>query len=81
MNLHTALIGCAAAAVAAATSASACTGASVGRKVSEDGSVARVDGAERGDGSVHWGVNIPCVIFGAIVFLGLAWLVGRRWSR
>ncbi len=50
-------------------------------EVNEDGSVVRVDGAERSDGSVHWGVIIPCVIFGAIVFLGLAWLVGRRWSR
>lgn len=51
-------------------------------EVGEDGSVNRVDSAERSsDGSVHWGVIIPCVIFGAIVFLGLAWFVGRRWGR
>ncbi len=50
-------------------------------EVSEDGTVDRIGGAESGGNGVHWGVIIPCVIFGAIVFLGLAWLVGRRWSR
>ncbi|MBR2667707.1 MAG: hypothetical protein IKD96_06080 [Oscillospiraceae bacterium] len=50
-------------------------------EVSEDGSVDRIGGDESRSGSVHWGVVIPCVIFGAIVFLGLAWFVGRRWSR